>query len=178
MLAHLLFLFQAAFDPSMSEMMVMMNLGRVTRADLCSVTASTSLAGQLILAAACADVNVCRDLAVQASLVRSASLCLQDLGLNLLELTIVAPLVSREPHRLHKFVPDVGDTHGTGSQTDQLSSTDFYPSDVESHVSTEQTSLFVQLQETTPSRSCDDSPSDKDVATDTFSCLQQLCCHR
>ena len=162
----------------MSEMVVLMNLGGVTCADLCSVTASTSSAGQLILAAARADVSVCWDLAAQASIVRSAACCLQDLDLNLLELTIVAPLVSRKSSGPHNFIPDVCDNPDTGSRTDQPRSTNFCLSSTESDVSPKQPSPSVQLQEATTSESHDDHSPDKDVAADTFCCLQQLHCHR
>ena len=94
----------------MSKMVVLMNLGGITCADLCSVTASTGSARQLILASARLEVSVFLDLAAQASTVRSAACCLQGLGLNLLELTIVAPLVNRKSSGLHKLVPDVGNT--------------------------------------------------------------------
>ena len=164
----------------MSEMVSLMNLGGVTRADLCSVTASTSSAGRLILAAAHADISVFRDLHVeaQASVVRSAACCLQDLGLNLLELTIVAPLISRKSSEQHKFTPDVCDNPDTDCPTDQPSSTNFSLLSTESHVSIEQASPSVELQETTAIEGHDELCADKDVAADTFCCLQQLLCHR
>lgn len=178
LLSGILAVFQASSDPSMSRMVRLMNLDGVSCADLCSAMTSKTSASQLIMATAHAHVSACRDLTAQASIVKAAASCLQDLSLNLLELTIVAPLISRKRRGAHNLFSSVGVAQDSVSQTDQPSSSCLSLSSMESCDSIEQIFSSEQLRDTTSSGSHNDSLPDKNMAADVFCCLQQLLRHR